>query len=95
MAKKIKMKTKKAAAKRFPKATARGKIVRGQRNHGHFLSKMGQAARHLAGTTYVSDSDFNAIAKMLPMLKAKKKRTLALKKDALAAQNAKTQGEAK
>lgn len=76
--KKVKMKTKKAAAKRFQKSTASGKIIRGIQGHGHFLSKMGQKARALAGTTYVSDSDFARIDRMLPYFGAKRKRTKAL-----------------
>ncbi|GEM_PF-1270822 len=79
---KIKMKTKKAAAKRFPKATAKGKILRGKQGHGHFLSKNGQAAGKLQGTTYVSNSDFDKINSLVPALGAKKKRTRALKKAA-------------
>lgn len=89
--KKVKMKTKKAAAKRFPKATAKGKILRGKQGHGHFLSKNGQAAGDLQGTTYVSNSDFDKINALVPALGAKKKRTRALKKAAamlVAAKNA-------
>lgn len=77
--KKVKMKTKKAAAKRFQKSTASGKIVRGIQGHGHFLSKMGQKARGLAGTTYVSNDDFARVDRMLPYFGAKRKRTKALK----------------
>lgn len=78
---KIKMKTRKAAAKRFNKSTAKGKIKRSQRNHGHFLVKMGhRKARKLQGTTYVSASDFNMIDSLVPFLRAKKKRTQALRR---------------
>lgn len=80
--KKVKMKTKKAAAKRFPKSTAKGKILRGKQGHGHFLSKNGQDASNLQGTTYVSNSDFDKINSLVPALGAKKKRTRALKKAA-------------
>lgn len=75
-----KLKTRKAAAKRFNKVTAKGKIVRGQRNHGHFLSRRGgRKAGKLAGTTYVDDANYNAIARLLPSFPAKKRRTKALK----------------
>ena len=71
-----KMKTRKAAAKRFRKSTANGKITRSIRNHGHFLSKMGHRKAHkLAGTTYVSADDFDKVNALVPALGAKKKRT--------------------
>lgn len=71
-----KMKTRKAAAKRFRKSTANGKITRSIRNHGHFLSKMGHRKAHaLAGTTYVSSDDFDKVNALVPALGAKKKRT--------------------
>ena len=73
-----KLKTKKAAAKRFSKSTANGKIVRGIQGHGHFLSKDGQKARKGAGTKLVSDADFNMVNKLLPYANAKRKRTKAL-----------------
>tara|TARA_R110000868_G_scaffold411733_1_gene708224 strand:- start:58005 stop:58307 length:303 start_codon:yes stop_codon:yes gene_type:complete len=74
-----KLKTKKAAAKRFPKSTATGKIKRGIQGHGHFLSKLGRKAYALAGTTFVSDADFARVDAMLPYAKSKRKRTRALK----------------
>ncbi len=74
-----KLKTKKAAAKRFSKSTASGKIKRGIQGHGHFLSKMGQKAYALAGSTFVSDADFDRVDAMLPYFNAKRKRTRALK----------------
>tara|TARA_B100000609_G_C16809033_1_gene230091 strand:+ start:61 stop:375 length:315 start_codon:yes stop_codon:yes gene_type:complete len=85
-----KLKTKKAAAKRFWKSSAKGKIRRGVQGHGHFLSKMGQKARKLQGTTTVSESNFDMVARMLPMLNAKKKRTKALNKEAQALKAANT-----
>ena len=90
MMSKIKMKTRKAAAKRFKKATANGKILRSIRNHGHFLSKMGNKAHKLAGTTYVDDANFDAVNKLVPALGAKKKRTKFLKRvaEAMKQQNA-------
>ena len=89
-----KLKTKKAAAKRFQKSTAKGKIKRGIQGHGHFLSKMGQKAYALAGFTYVSDADFARVDAMLPYFGAKRKRTRALKR-AAAAQQAAAQNTAK
>jgi len=83
-----KLKTKKAAAKRFPKSTARGKIVRAIQGHGHFLSRRGQKAYALAGTTLVSDDDFAKVDKLLPYARAKRKRTKALKAIAAAARRA-------
>ena len=92
-----KLKTKKAAAKRFPKSTAKGKIRRCIKGHGHFLSKMGQKARGLAGTTLVSDDDFAKIDKLLPYFNAKRKRTKALRNAAAkqATANATTTGGSK
>lgn len=75
-----KLKTKKAAAKRFSKSTATGKIKRGIQGHGHFLSKLGQKAYALAGSTFVSDADFARVDAMLPYFNAKRKRTRAMKK---------------
>ena len=86
---KIKLKTRKAAAKRFRKVSAKGKITRGQQGHGHFLSRRGGDARKLAGTTLVSDDNYNMIARMLPMFPAKKRRTKALKAAAARAKAAK------
>ena len=74
-----KLKTKKAATKRFQKSTASGKIKRGIQGHGHFLSKMGQKAYGLAGFTFVSDADFDRVDAMLPYFGAKRKRTKALR----------------
>ena len=71
----FKLKTRKAAAKRFRKATANGKIVRSKGAHGHFLAKRGQKARLSAGTTYVHDSNFEAVNKLVPALGAKRKRS--------------------
>ncbi len=83
---KIKMKTRRAAAKRFRKATANGKLTRSKRNHGHFLAKMGgRKAGKLQGTTYVSAADYNTVNKLLPGLGAKKKRTKAIKRAVAAA----------
>lgn len=74
----FKLKTRKAAAKRFRKATANGKIVRSKGAHGHFLSKRGQKARNSQGTTYVSDSNFEQVNKLVPALGAKRKRSKAI-----------------
>lgn len=75
----FKMKTRKAAAKRFRKATATGKIVRSKGAHGHFLSKRGQKARNSQGTTMVHESNFNQVNDLLPGLGAKRKRSKHLK----------------
>ena len=89
-----KLKTKKAAVKRFPKSTASGKIKRCIQGHGHFLSKKGQKVYSLQGTTLVSDDDFARIDKLMPYAKAKRKRTKALKAAQLAAANAKAEANA-
>ncbi|MFZ2619902.1 MAG: bL35 family ribosomal protein [Alphaproteobacteria bacterium] len=82
---KVKMKTRRAAAKRFKKSTANGKILRSIRNHGHFLSRRGHhKAAKLAGTTYVNDSNYAMVNKLVPALGAKKKRTKFLKRMAAA-----------
>ncbi len=60
-----KMKTKSSAAKRFT-VTSNGKIKRNKAYHSHELSKMGQKAGRLAGTTLVSDADAPRIKRMLP-----------------------------
>ena len=60
-----KMKTKRSAAKRFT-VTSNGKIRRNKAFHNHELSKMGQKASNLAGTTNVSDADKPRILRMLP-----------------------------
>ncbi len=71
----FKLKTRKAAAKRFRKATANGKIVRSKGAHGHFLAKRGQKARLSQGTTYVHDSNYEQVNKLVPALGAKRKRS--------------------
>lgn len=63
-----KMKTKRAAAKRF-KLTGSGKIKRNQAYHKHELSKMGQKAGQLAGTTLVSEADAPRIMRLMPYAK--------------------------
>lgn len=75
----FKMKTRKAAAKRFRKATATGKIIRSKGHHGHFLSKRGQKARKNQGTTYVNDANFNQANALVPALGAKRRRSKAIK----------------
>lgn len=86
---KIKMKTRKAAAKRFPKATGNGKILRSKRNHGHFNERLGgRKSAKLQGTTYVSADDFARINSLVPALGAKKKRTKYLRRLAQQATNA-------
>lgn len=60
-----KMKTKRSAAKRF-KLTATGRLKRAKAYHGHELSKMGQKAKNLQGTTTVSAADEPRIKKLLP-----------------------------
>lgn len=90
----FKLKTRKAAAKRFRKSTARGKIVRSKGAHGHFLSKRGQKARNSQGTTMVHDSNFEQVNKLVPALGAKKKRSQAIKKDLKRAMAAKAEGGA-
>ena len=78
---KVKMKTRRAALKRFRKATANGKIKRSIRNHGHFLSKKGHhKVRKLQGTTYVASDNFDAVNKLVPAHGAKRKRTKYLKR---------------
>jgi ribosomal protein L35 len=75
----FKMKTRKAAAKRFRKATAKGKIVRSKGHHGHFLAKRGQKARQNQGTTYVNPANFNQVNALVPALGAKSKRSRSIK----------------
>lgn len=75
----FKLKTRKAAAKRFRKVTGTGKIVRSKGAHGHFLAKRGQKARNSQGTTMVHESNYNQVCDLLPNLGAKRKRTQALK----------------
>jgi ribosomal protein L35 len=75
----FKMKTRKAAAKRFRKATATGKIIRSKGHHGHFLSKRGQKARKNQGTTMVNDANFNQANALVPALGAKRRRSKSIK----------------
>lgn len=91
--KKFKMKTRKAAAKRFRKATANGKIVRSKGHHGHFLAKRGQKARKNQGTTYVSPSNFNQVNALVPALGAKRKRSTSIKNALRRAMAAKAAGK--
>ncbi|MBI1308409.1 MAG: 50S ribosomal protein L35 [Proteobacteria bacterium] len=78
----FKLKTRKAAAKRFRKASANGKIIRSKGAHGHFLSKRGQKARQSQGTTLVHESNFEQVNKLVPALGAKRKRSKYLKNQA-------------
>ncbi len=92
---KIKLKTRRAALKRFRKATANGKIKRSIRNHGHFLSKKGHhQVRKLQGTTYVASDNFDMINKLVPAHGAKRKRTKFLRRLAEVAKLAKQQSNA-
>ncbi len=75
----FKLKTRKAAAKRFRKATATGQIVRSKGAHGHFLAKRGQKARLSQGTTLVHESNFEQVNRLVPSLGAKRKRSQAIK----------------
>ena len=75
-----KLKTKKSAVRRFWKSTARGKIRRGIKGHGHFLSKKGQGAHKLQGTATVDNNNFDVVDRLLPYRNAKRKRTKALKR---------------
>ncbi|MCF6288664.1 MAG: 50S ribosomal protein L35 [Proteobacteria bacterium] len=60
-----KMKTKKAAAKRFKK-TANG-FKRGYANKSHILTKMTtKRKRNLRGTDVIADSDIKQVKAMLP-----------------------------
>lgn len=89
----FKMKTRKAAAKRFRKATGTGKIIRSKGHHGHFLSRRGQKARRNQGTTMVNESNFEQVNALVPALGAKRKRSKAIKaalRRAMAAVKAKT-----
>jgi large subunit ribosomal protein L35 len=66
MAKKIKLKTHRGAAKRF-KRTASGKFLRGKAFKQHILSsKSRKRKRGLKGTTTVADVDARKLARMLP-----------------------------
>lgn len=75
----FKLKTRKAAAKRFRKVTGTGKVVRSKGAHGHFLSKRGQKARNSQGTTMVHESNYEQVCALLPNLGAKRKRTQSLR----------------
>lgn len=64
-----KMKTKKAAAKRF-RVTGTGKIVRRSANKRHILTKMSsKRKRRLDGPSIVTKADEQIIAPMLPYRK--------------------------
>jgi large subunit ribosomal protein L35 len=66
MAKKIKLKTHRGAAKRF-KRTKNGKFLRGAAFKQHILtSKTRKRKRRLKGTTLVADVDAVKLARMLP-----------------------------
>ncbi|OYT68304.1 MAG: 50S ribosomal protein L35 [Chloracidobacterium sp. CP2_5A] len=61
-----KMKTKKAAAKRF-EVRASGSIKRGQAFKRHILTKKTtKAKRHLRGAVEIHESDARAVRRMLP-----------------------------
>lgn len=75
----FKLKTRKAAAKRFRKATGTGKIIRSKGSHGHFLAKRGQKARKSQGTTLVHESNYHQVNALVPALGAKRKRSKAIK----------------
>jgi len=61
-----KMKTKKAAAKRFA-VRAGGSIKRGQAFKRHILTKRTtKNKRHLRGTVQMHDADVAAVKRMLP-----------------------------
>ena len=62
---KLKLKTNRAAAKRF-KLTASGKIKRGQSMKRHILTKKAAGRkRHLRKSTLVSDADSANVRRML------------------------------
>ena len=66
MAKKLKLKTHRGAAKRF-KRTKRGKFLRSKAFKQHILSsKTTSRKRKLRGTTVVADVDAPKLARMLP-----------------------------
>ena len=66
MAKKMKLKTHKGAAKRFKK-TGTGKIVRGAAFKRHILtSKTTKNKRHLRGSKVVTPGDARKVELMLP-----------------------------
>jgi len=63
-----KMKTKRAAMKRFKK-TGSGKLKRFHANHSHILTKKGPGRkRHLAESTEVSKANEKTVNRMLPYL---------------------------
>ncbi len=60
-----KMKTKRAAMKRFSK-TATGKLKRGHANHSHILTKKTRKRKNkLASTAYVSKADYPRVSRLL------------------------------
>jgi large subunit ribosomal protein L35 len=64
-----KVKTLKAAAKRF-KRTATGKFKRGNAYHSHILTKKSaKRKRHLRGDDAVSTADQGNVERMLPYAK--------------------------
>ena len=66
MAKKLKLKTHRGAAKRF-KRTKSGKFLRGKAFKQHILSsKSTKRKRGLRGTTVVDEADARKLALMLP-----------------------------
>ena len=69
--KKTKIKTKKAAAKRF-KITSTGKVLRYKAGKRHLLEhKSKSQKRNLSGSVEVSSSDIDKVQGMLPGLKIK------------------------
>lgn len=68
-----KMKTRKAAAKRF-RFTGTGKVVRGKASKRHLLEwKKSSQKRRLSKTVMVNKSDLRRIQVMLPYEKQKKR----------------------
>jgi large subunit ribosomal protein L35 len=66
MAKKLKIKTHKGAAKRFKK-TGTGKITRSAAFKRHILtSKTTKSKRHMRGSKVVADGDLPKLERMLP-----------------------------
>ena len=66
MAKKLKMKTKRGAAKRF-KVTGTGKIVRAHAGKRHMLgTKPSKRTRRLRKNALVKDVDVREVRRMLP-----------------------------
>ena len=61
-----KMKTKKAAAKRF-KVTGTGKLKKFKANKSHILTKKTtKRTRHLRSTAYADQTNVSAIKEMIP-----------------------------